>query len=108
MINVFVSCPMYGYKDGHIIKVFESVKKWLSLYLKDDFRILDSYINETSKNCDALAPVVYLSKSIEKLAKADLAVFTPGWKEARGCKIEHRIASDYGIRILELPNLEVV
>ena len=30
------------------------------------------------------------------------------WKEARGCKIEHQIASDYGIRILELPNLEIV
>lgn len=107
MINVFVSCPMYGYKDDYIIKVFESVKKWLSLYLKDDFRILDSYINNIPKN-DALTPVVYLSKSVEKLAEADLAVFTPGWKEARGCKIEHQIASDYGIRILELPNLEVV
>ena len=46
--------------------------------------------------------LVYLGRSIEVLAKADLAVFMNGWEKARGCRIEHQTAKDYGIPTLEL------
>jgi len=46
-------------------------------------------------------PVKYLSRSIDKLADADIAYFGGDWKEARGCKIEHEIAIAYGIQTIE-------
>ena len=46
--------------------------------------------------------IYYLSKSIELLDQADAVVFMKGWEEARGCRIEHIVALDYGkfIKIL--------
>lgn len=35
------------------------------------------------------------------LATADVAYFASGWKNARGCKIEHICAEQYGIKIVE-------
>lgn len=45
-------------------------------------------------------PVYYLSQSIEYLSKADAVYFLQGWQSARGCKIEHEIAKEYGIKII--------
>ena len=39
---------------------------------------------------------------IEFLAKADVAIFAPGWQNARGCRIEHQCAEDYGIPVMEV------
>lgn len=33
-------------------------------------------------------------------AKADVAYFAKGWQDYRDCKIEHRCAVDYGIKII--------
>ena len=42
-------------------------------------------------------PLKYLSKSLELLADADVAYFCSGWDTARGCRIEHQCAVEYGI-----------
>lgn len=47
-------------------------------------------------------PLDYLARSIEFLAKADVAIFAPGWQNARGCRIEHQCAEDYGIPVMEV------
>jgi hypothetical protein len=47
-------------------------------------------------------PLECLGKSIELMAHADVAVFCPGWKEARGCRIEHECAVQYGLEVIEL------
>ena len=46
--------------------------------------------------------VFYLAKSIEAMSKVDAVVFMRGWELARGCRIEHKIAKEYGIFIKEL------
>jgi len=43
----------------------------------------------------------YLAKSLEYLAEADIAYFVPGWENARGCKLEHQCAVEYGIDRIE-------
>ena len=43
----------------------------------------------------------YLGESLKLLAKADIAYFAPGWNKARGCKIEHQCALEYGIHTIE-------
>ena len=51
----------------------------------------------------AKAPLYYLSKSLELLATADVAIFAEDWREARGCRIEHECADGYGVARIELP-----
>ena len=56
---------------------------------------IDSYFSEgASKN-----PIDSLGKSISLIGGADLVVFAPGWENARGCRIEHEVAKEYGIQI---------
>ena len=43
----------------------------------------------------------YLGESLKLLARADIAYFAPGWNEARGCKIEHVCAEEYGIHHID-------
>ena len=47
-------------------------------------------------------PVLYLGKSIELMAEADVIVFMPGWENARGCVIEHEVARRYQKFIMEV------
>lgn len=40
-------------------------------------------------------PIYYLAKSIETIAYADKIIFMNGWDKARGCIIEHEVATSY-------------
>lgn len=51
-----------------------------------------------------VAPLKYFAKSIEAMADVDAVYFMNGWKIARGCRIEHIIASEYGKKLLEPVN----
>ena len=46
-------------------------------------------------------PLWYLGESLKLLATADVAYFAKGWEKARGCKIEHTCAVEYGIPTIE-------
>jgi len=46
-------------------------------------------------------PVKYLAKSLEAMADMDAVYFMDGWKDARGCRIEHQVCVDYGVKILK-------
>ena len=41
-------------------------------------------------------------QSAKKYFNDEIEVFAKGWKEYRGCKIEHTCAEEYGIKIIEL------
>lgn len=41
-----------------------------------------------------------LGKLIELLSTTDAVYFADGWNNARGCRIEHQVAADYGIKII--------
>jgi len=45
-------------------------------------------------------PVYYLSKSIEQMSKVSVVYFANDWFDYRGCRIEHDIATSYGIAIM--------
>ena len=94
-MNVFISQPMSGKKTEEIEYEREQFVKDLKKYLGEDINILDTIFH-------FVPSLVYLGRSLEVLAKADLAVFMDGWENARGCKIEHQAAKDYDIPTLEL------
>lgn len=45
-------------------------------------------------------PVCFLAKSIEAMSLCDVAYFAKGWENARGCRIEHEVAKQYGLEII--------
>ncbi len=97
-MNVFISQPMNGKKTEEIEYERNQFVKDLKKYLGEDINILNTIFHFT----EDVPSLVYLGRSIEVLAKADLAVFMDGWNDARGCRIEHQVAKDYGIPTLEL------
>lgn len=101
MKKIFISQPMKGLTDKDIIAnrkfAIEQVKKLFG----NDAIIIDSFFKNYNPDGGSI-PLKYLAKSIEMLADADAAYFCTGWDMARGCKIEHQCAVEYGItRIYE-------
>ena len=43
--------------------------------------------------------IYMLSQSIRYIGKVDGIVFMKGWEKARGCKIEHEVAVEYGKQV---------
>ena len=89
--KIFISQPMKGRTDEEIMQERNRIMaKWTN----KSFEFIDSFFCEPGKNSTDS-----LGKSISLMGEADLVVFAPGWEDARGCRIEHQVARDYGIPI---------
>lgn len=105
-VRLFISQPMRGKSDEEI----ESEREDLiaiakSVYAgRGEVEVIDSFFKGgLDVPAGAKAPLYYLSKSLELLATADVAIFAKDWREARGCRIEHECADGYGVSRIELP-----
>lgn len=58
------------------------------------------FTEEAPRECDEA--MYFLAKSIEVMSKVDAVIFMRGWQDARGCRIEHQIALDYGKFVKEV------
>lgn len=103
MKKLFISQPMRGKTDEEILKTKEEVIRCAEKQLQEPVEILDSFFQEAPAEAK---PLWFLGKSLEVLSEADLAAFAPGWETARGCKIEHQCAKEYGIGCLEMADEE--
>lgn len=95
MKKIMISQPMRG-KTNELIK--EERKVLVQELENNGYEVLDTVFDEAPKNVDEA--IWYLSKSIEYLAQADVVFFMKGWEYARGCKIEHQIAVEYGKEVV--------
>lgn len=105
-VRLFISQPMRGKSDEEI----ESEREDLIAIAKavyagrGEVEVIDSFFKGgLDVPAGAKAPLYYLSKSLELLATADVAIFAKDWREARGCRIEHKCADGYGVARIELP-----
>lgn len=98
MKKLFISQPMNGKSDEQILKEREEAVREVQRVCGEKVELIDSFFQ--SAPADA-RPLWFLGKSLELLSTADIAYFAPGWKEARGCKIEHLCAVEYGIDRME-------
>lgn len=106
MKRVFISIPMNGRSYPEIKKDMQRVILKLNNYkLKStEYTLINSLLDLEKVEFPAVCrnkSVGCLAMSIKHLATADIAYFCKGWKKARGCKIEHEIAKQYGIEIVE-------
>ena len=99
MKKLFISQPMKGKSKEEILADRKDALRCAREIVGDEIEVIDTYfethpdVQNTSLWC--------LGRSLELLATADIAYFASGWKNARGCKIEHICAEQYGINIVE-------
>lgn len=94
MKKVMISQPMKG-------KTNEQIKNERAELVKElqeaGYEVLDTVFENAPADEDVA--IYMLSQSIRYLGKADMIVFMKGWEKARGCKIEHQVAVEYGKEI---------
>ena len=96
MKKAFISLPITGLTDEQIKHNFAKAKKRLE---KLGYTVVNSIITTNPKDMNKYVnpPIWFIGKSLEKLAECDAAYFCTGWKESRGCKIEHSVAKAYNV-----------
>lgn len=99
MIKVFISQPMRDKTPEEIQAERTRMIGLVEASEKDDVEVIDSYFGPEAENWN---PIECLGESIKLLAKADVAVFAPHWDEYRGCRIEHLVAEEYGVKFCEM------
>lgn len=104
-MNVMISQPMNGLKDEEIAATRAKAAKVLE---ERGHMILNTYFTEEYFSYNGLQnagvvqpPVYFLAKSIEAMSFCDAVYFCKGWEKARGCRIEHDVAIQYGLQIME-------
>ena len=105
-VRLFISQPMRGKSDEEIESEREELIAIAKAVYADrgEVEVIDSFFKGgLNVPAGAKAPLYYLSKSLELLATADVAIFAKDWREARGCRIEHECADGYGVARIELP-----
>ncbi|MBP5596626.1 MAG: hypothetical protein J6Y02_14665 [Pseudobutyrivibrio sp.] len=99
-MKVFISQAMRGLDNDTILaKREEILNKVKELYPDKEIELIDSFFKDAPTEAK---PLWYLGDSLKLMSEADLIVFADGWESARGCKIEHECAIQYGYTFQEL------
>ena len=95
-MKILLSQPMTGRTPDEIMRVREAVRRAAEERWGKEAHLIDSWIvnRQTQRS-----PLYLLGESVRLLSEADIAVFADGWRESRGCRIEHMCCLEYGIRI---------
>lgn len=106
-MKVFISVPMSGRTKKEIEADIKQAKKDLGLNSKKNV-----YIHNFDSKFEGTA-LTGLSEAIKKIDECDAIYMCPGWRKAKGCRIEFAIAlfydiPIYGLSVDEVDNMEVV
>lgn len=94
-MKLFISQPMRGKSMNEILAERKALIADAATAMRtDEITVLDTLFqdNESALCC--------LGRSLMKLSEADVAIFASGWENARGCRIEHQAALEYGIKTI--------
>ena len=96
MKKLFISQPMKDKTNEEIKEERNNIVKRVTERF-GEVEVIDSFFENAPHDAK---PLWFLGKSLELLSTADCAYFSEGWKDYRGCKIEHEAAVHYGIDIV--------
>lgn len=103
-MKAMLSQPMRGKTDEEIVATRERA---ISKLTELGYDVVNTLFTDEWYNKDKMEergvvqiPLVFLAKSLENMANCHAAYFCKGWEEARGCKIEHEVAKEYGVTII--------
>lgn len=101
--KIFISQPMRNKTNEEIENERMKIIKYLDKkFGSANYEIIDSFFKNAPHEAK---PLWFLGKSLQLLSTADFAVFAPDWENARGCRIEHDCAIQYGIKIIYIEKL---
>ena len=101
-MKVMISQPMKGRTEEQIK---EERKRIVDKFNKMHIEVINTIFTEEAPE-DYKMAVYYLAKSIDVMRNIDALYMCDGWREARGCRIEHQVAKEYGIKILDSDFIE--
>lgn len=103
-LKAMISQPMAGKTEEEII---ETRKKVMDFLNKQGYEFINTLFTDewySKENMEKRGvvqiPLCFLAKSLENMANCHVAYFCKGWENTRGCKIEHEVAKQYGLKIL--------
>ena len=96
MLKLFISLPMNGLSGDEIRNNMAEAKAEAERIVGQPMELLETLFDFDDYN----HPLMYLGESIKKMAEADVVYFHLGWKQARGCFVEHIAAMKYGKYII--------
>lgn len=103
MKKAMISQPMNGLTEKEINDTREKAKEVLENrgYEFVNTLFTDEWYQKEAMEVRGVVqiPVCFLAKSLENMSLCHAAYFCKGWENARGCRIEHEVASAYGLEI---------
>lgn len=103
MMKIMISQPMANKTQEEIV---ETRNKFLQYAKEKEMEVVNTLFTDEWYNSDKMVergvvqiPLCFLAKSLENMANCHCAYFAKGWKDARGCKIEHEAAIAYGLEV---------
>lgn len=96
MLKLFISLPMNGLSEDKIKSNMIEAKAEAERIMGQPMELLDTLFDFR----EGTHPLVYLGESLKKMAEANVVYFHLGWKQARGCFVEHIAAVKYGKYII--------
>lgn len=97
-MKVYISLPITGYDIEERKAVARAAKQWLS-EMKTTGEVITPF---EVCNAPELGYAHCMGRDIEALLGCNLAVFLPGWRDSRGCRLEYHAAEIYGLSIMEV------
>jgi hypothetical protein len=99
-----ISQRMNGLTNEQII---ETRNRFLEYAKKENLEVVNTYFTDEWYSKDSMSsrgvvqiPLCFLAKSLENMSQCSIVYFAKGWENARGCKIEHEVALQYGLEII--------
>ena len=101
-MKVMISMPMAGKHDEAVFmnsSVKEEYNNIVEQFKKLHIEVVDTYFTDDISNISR-PDIYFLAKSILAMQDVDAVYFADGWRNARGCEIEHQVCMKYGIKTL--------
>lgn len=97
--QLFISQPFSGRTEEEVFEERAKILSKVEEIYKEKFSVIDQYHQIAPEGAGRF---YYLSQDILMMDKADLIAFSPDWKSAKGCRVEHELAVAYGLNMIEV------
>ena len=104
MKKVMLSQPMAGKTNEEIVATRERA---IATLTEKGYEIINTLFTDEWNGKDAMEsrgvvqiPLCFLAKSLENMSLCHAVYFCKGWEYARGCRIEHAAAREYGLELI--------
>lgn len=110
--KAMISQPMNGLTDEEIEK---TRNKAIGHLERLGYKVVNTLFTDDWYSDSAMKdrgveniPLCFLAKSLENMSLCSVAYFCDGWEDARGCRIEHEVAEEYGLDIIYAEDKEPI